>query len=195
VLQEGGRRVVLASAGSEEHGMADQYSPATRSVGRAPARRQPRARAAAAPRLETQSADLGRLAGHLGYLVRRAQIWIFQDFIRTLAEVDIRPAQYSVLLVIEANPGLSQTALSQTLGIERARLVHLLDGLEARKFMQRCRSANDRRSHALALTAQGRGALGRIKALADAHEQRLAQKVGAKNHKTLLRLLAVFASG
>jgi DNA-binding MarR family transcriptional regulator len=146
-------------------------------------------------RLAPQDADLGRLIGHVGYLMRRAQIWIFQDFIRTLAEVDIRPAQYSVLLVIEANHGLSQSAISQTLGIERARLVRLLDTLEARKFVQRRASRADRRSHVLSLTAQGRSALDRIKALADEHEQRLAQRVGSRNRKTLLRLLSVFAYG
>ena len=32
--------------------------------------------------------------GHLGYSVRRLQVWIFQDFVRTLAAFDIRPAQY-----------------------------------------------------------------------------------------------------
>jgi DNA-binding MarR family transcriptional regulator len=174
--------------------MADHYSPVARAARGAPVRRQLRAHAAAMPP-ETQGADLGHLAEHLGYLVRRAQIWIFQDFIRTLAEVNIRPAQYSVLLVIEANPGLSQTALAQTLGIERARLVHLLDGLEARKFVQRSRSLTDRRSHALSLTAHGRGALARIKALADEHEQRLARRVGVKSYKTLRRLLAAFAYG
>ena len=63
--------------------------------------------------------------------MRRFQIWIFQDFIRTLAAADIRPTQYSVLTVIGANPGLSQMAVAQRLGIERARLVHLLDSLEA----------------------------------------------------------------
>ena len=62
---------------------------------------------------------LGALADHLGYSVRRLQVWIFQDFVRALAPFDIRPAQYSVLIVIEANPGLSQTALAQRLGIER----------------------------------------------------------------------------
>ena len=31
--------------------------------------------------------DLGALNSHLGYFVRRAQIWIFQDFIRKLAEI------------------------------------------------------------------------------------------------------------
>jgi len=175
--------------------MVDNCVPAALSVDDARIRRQVRKRAGAMPHPGAQGAELGRLAGHLGYLVRRAQVWIFQDFIRTLAEVDLRPAQYSVLIVIEANPGLSQTALSQTLGIERARLVHLLDGLEARKFVQRYRSKKDRRSHTLSLTAQGRRALVRVKALADDHEQRLAQRVGARSYKTLLRLLAVFAYG
>jgi DNA-binding MarR family transcriptional regulator len=175
--------------------MADFYFPAAQPIGRAH-RRQSRAHASAEPRPGAQRADLGRLAGHhLGYLVRRAQIWIFQDFICTLAEVNIRPAQYSVLIVIEANPGLSQTALSQTLGIERARLVHLLDSLEARKFVQRRRSKSDRRSHGLSLTPQGRSALARIKVMADEHEQHLAQKVGVRSRKTLLRLLSVFAHG
>jgi DNA-binding MarR family transcriptional regulator len=174
--------------------MADHYIPAARPIGSASGRRHS-AHASAEPRAGTQSADLGRLAGHLGYLVRRAQIWIFQDFIRTLAEVNIRPAQYSVLIVIEANPGLSQTTLSETLGIERAHLVHLLDSLEERKFVQRCRSKSDRRSHILSLTAQGRSALARIKVMADEHERHLAQKVGVRSHKTLLRLLSVFAYG
>ncbi len=34
----------------------------------------------------------------------------------------VRPAQYSVLLVVEANPGRSQQAVSDVLGIERASL-------------------------------------------------------------------------
>jgi DNA-binding MarR family transcriptional regulator len=176
--------------------MSDYYSPVARQVDGTAMRRQSRARAMAQPHPRKRSVDLGRLSGHhLGYLIRRAQIWIFQDFIRTLAEVRIRPAQYSVLLVIEANAGLSQSALARTLGIERARLVHLLDALEARNMVQRARSKYDRRSHILSLTARGRSALARIKVLADEHEQRLAQKVGLPNHKKLLRLLAVFALG
>jgi len=174
--------------------MADHHFATAQPASRA-RRRQSPAHGPAGPPEEAQGVDLGRLVGHLGYLVRRAQIWIFQDFIRRLAEVDIRPAQYSVLLVIEANDGLSQSALSQTLGIERARLVRLLDSLEARKFVQRRRSRSDRRSQLLSLTAQGRSALARIKALADEHERHLAQKLGSGRRKTLLRLLSVFARG
>ena len=109
-----------------------------------------------AQRNDADEIGLDALVGHAGYAVRRFQIWIFQDFIKTLGDVDIRPTQYSVLTVIGANPGLSQMAVAKRLGIERARLVHLLDSLEQRKYVKRIKSKTDRRSHALHLTARGR---------------------------------------
>ena len=81
--------------------------------------------------------ETGALNTHLGYFIRRAQVWVFQDFIRRLASLDIRPAQYSVLVVIDENPGLSQSDIADTLNIERARLVHLLDKLEKRGLTER----------------------------------------------------------
>jgi DNA-binding MarR family transcriptional regulator len=137
--------------------------------------------------------DLSELTGLVGFLLRRAQLWTFQDFIRTLAPLDIRPAQFSVLAVIDANAGLSQITLAQALGIERAGLVRLLDGLERRGLVTRFPSTADRRSHALYLTAEGRGALARMRSLVMQHEKRLIEKIGRAHHKTLLRTLAVFA--
>jgi DNA-binding MarR family transcriptional regulator len=130
---------------------------------------------------------LGTLDGHLGYFVRRLQVWIFQDFIRTLARIDISPAQFSVLVVIGANRGLSQAVLAQTLGIERARLVRLLHGLEERGLVQRLQSAADARRHALQLTPRGRMLLTRAKALAGKHEKRLIDKLGAERYGLLLK--------
>lgn len=130
--------------------------------------------------------------GHLGYFVRRVQVWIFQDFIRTLASVDIRPAQYSVLVVIGANPGLSQSSLAEHLGIERARLVRMLDRLDRRGLTLRLPSDRDRRSHALHLTREGQKLLKQAKALAAQHEARLAEKLGAENRKAMLDILRQF---
>ena len=132
---------------------------------------------------------LGVLDGHLGYFVRRLQVWIFQDFVRSLAAHDVRPAQFSVLVVIEANPGLSQADLADTLGIERARLVRLLDGLEKRGLTRRQPSPIDRRSHALFLTEAGEAALKPIKALAAEHEAHLAERLGAGKRDALLEAL------
>jgi DNA-binding MarR family transcriptional regulator len=135
---------------------------------------------------------LDALAGHAGYAVRRFQIWIFQDFIRTLAAVDIRPTQYSVMTVIGANPGLSQMAVAKRLGIERARLVHLLDSLEQRDLVSRVKSTTDRRSHALHLTARGKSALAQFKRLAAEHERHVAEKIGKANREKLLQILSAF---
>jgi DNA-binding MarR family transcriptional regulator len=156
--------------------------------------RAPRGRAgngAARPN-EVDEIGLDALAGHAGYAVRRFQLWIFQDFIRTLASVDIRPTQYSVMTVIGANPGLSQMAVAKRLGIERARLVHLLDSLEQRKLVKRIKSTADRRSHALHLTAQGGASLAKFKRLAAEHERHVEEKIGKENRKQLLRILESF---
>jgi DNA-binding MarR family transcriptional regulator len=145
-------------------------------------------------RRKTRALELGVLNGHVGYFVRRFQVWIFQDFVRTLAPFDIRPAQYSVLVVIDANPGLSQADLANALGIERARLVRLLDGLEGRGFTRRLPSPNDRRSHALFLTRAGQQSLKRIKALAAAHEARVEKAIGAPSRNQMLAALRAFAT-
>jgi len=130
--------------------------------------------------------DLGVLDGHLGYFIRRLQVWVFQDFIRTLATIDIRPAQYSVLVVIAANPGASQSQIAATLGIERARLARLLNKLEKRDLVERLESPSDARSHALRLTRDGNRTLKRARTLAAKHETRLAEILGPERHKLLI---------
>jgi DNA-binding MarR family transcriptional regulator len=140
-------------------------------------------------RRKRQVLQLGVLDGHLGYFVRRLQVWIFQDFVRALASFDIRPAQFSVLVVIEANSGLSQADLSERLGIERARLVRLLDGLEKRGLIRRQPSPLDRRTHALVLTREGNKSLKRMKLLAAEHEESLAKRLGPEKREAVLAAL------
>ena len=135
---------------------------------------------------------LGRLDRHLGYFVRRLQLWIFQDFIKTLAPMKVRPAQYSVLLLVEANPGRSQSVLGQALGIERARLARMLHELERRNWIARHANGGDARAHSLYLTADGKSALTRIKRLADRHEAHLLKRLGADHRARLLGWLREF---
>ncbi|HZP68509.1 MAG TPA: MarR family transcriptional regulator [Pseudolabrys sp.] len=133
--------------------------------------------------------DLGVLNERLGYFARRLQVWVFQDFIRRLSPIDISPAQFSVLVVISANAGLSQSELAATLGIERARLVRLLHHLERRGLTQRLPSSVDSRRHALRLTGEGQKLLARAKALAAQHEAALKEKLGMERYRLLLESL------
>ena len=133
--------------------------------------------------------DLGELNNHLGYFVRRIQVWIFQDFIRRLARIDISPAQFSVLVIIGANEGLSQSELAATLGIERARLVRMLHLLDRRGLTERLPSTADGRRHALRLTRAGQAQLKQAKALAAQHEANLLPKLGGERYRMLLEAL------
>ena len=153
-----------------------------------PAARKPRHRRAR----ERNSVHLGALEQHLGYFIRRAQVWVFTDFIKALKALEISPAQYSVLVIIDANTGLSQSALAQTLGIQRARLVRVLDRLETRGLTRRLQSASDGRTHALQLTPKGQATLRRARKLVDLHEARLIDRLGADSYRAMKTLLRDF---
>src|SRR5262245_40766970 len=99
--------------------------------------------------------DVGPLAGMVGYALRRAQLAVFDDVITQFAELDLRPAQYSVLVLLGHTPGLKQSDVAAALGIQRANFVVLFDGLERRGLALRSAAPNDRRSYALYLTEEG----------------------------------------
>jgi DNA-binding MarR family transcriptional regulator len=134
--------------------------------------------------------ELGELSGLLGYSLKRAQLKIFEDFLRCVAPLQLTPAQFSVLLLIDRNPGRNQTEIANTLGILRPNFVAMLDGLESRDLCARMRSANDRRSHVLVLTDKGRAVLARAKRLVAAnHEARLNELLGTPDRTALLAML------
>ncbi len=147
---------------------------------------------AAARRGPRPAIALDVLDFHLGYFVRRLQVWIFQDFIRTLRRIDVSPAQFSTLVVVNANSGLSQAELGATLGIERARLARLLHRLQDRGLVERLPSDADGRRHALRLTPRGRVLLTKAKTLASLHEKRLMEKLGPDRHGLLINSLRNF---
>src|SRR5579863_6177274 len=84
--------------------------------------------------------ELGELPEMLGYALKRAQLKIFEDFLRSVAPLQLTPAQFSVLLLLDRNPGRNQTEIASTLGILRPNFVAMLDGLESRDLCTRMRS-------------------------------------------------------
>jgi len=138
--------------------------------------------------------DLGPLPGLIGYVLRRAQLSVFQDFFAAFAPFAIRPAQFSVLTVIERNPGLTQSQVAGALGIKRTNFVGMLDELEKRGLAER-RRARDKRAYALYLTGDGAALMRKLKPVLRAHESRMVEKVGEDGRATLLALLRAIADG
>lgn len=138
---------------------------------------------------EISAINMGPLPHLVGYLLRRAQLVVSGDFIRSFADVDIRPAQYSVLSIIEHNPGLRQSQVAEALGIKRTNFVALFDTLEERGLARRERVTGDRRALALHLTDAGVALLGLLHARAAEHDARATAMLNAEEKRHLLTLL------
>lgn len=142
---------------------------------------------------DRRSIDYGPLAQRLGYVLRRAQMAVFQDVIAAFAEHDIRPGQYSILTIIECNPGLSQTEVAATLGIKKPNFVAMIDRLQARGLVHRAAAPNDRRSHALFLTDAGKRLMRKLHRIAAQHEKRVADRVGDADYRRMFAQLWAIA--
>jgi DNA-binding MarR family transcriptional regulator len=133
--------------------------------------------------------DVGALGRMVGYALRRAQLTVFDEVIANFAELDLRPAQYSVLVLLGRWPGLKQSDVAAALGIQRANFVVLFDGLERRALARRSPAPNDRRSYALYLTEAGAALLRRANQLEAELEARLDVRLGPGGREQLLDLL------
>ena len=140
-----------------------------------------------APAVEAVDYDI--LPELVGYHLRRAQGVVFDDFLRTMAAQRIAPGQFGVLVLIAANPGLSQSALARAVGVERSTMVEVIDRLQARGLVERRPSAADRRSYALGLSAAGRRLLTRLKPMVRRHERRVTKRLDDAEKATLIGLL------
>jgi DNA-binding MarR family transcriptional regulator len=150
--------------------------------------------ASPASRAKRRPATLGPLSAYLGYALRRAQLVVFDDFFHTFADMDLRPAQFGLLVVINQNPGLKQTDASAALGIQTPNFVALVDELERRGLAQRMPAENDRRSHALHLTKAGEAMLKRVIVRQAEHEERMTAKIGKAGREQLFALLDKLAT-
>jgi DNA-binding MarR family transcriptional regulator len=125
----------------------------------------------------------------IGYALRRAQGAVYADLNESLASLELRPLQYTLLLMVAENPGASQSGVCDALGIQKANCVPTMGELERRGFIIRRKSATDARSYELHLTAKGRRLLTRAAEVQSRHESRLIERIGVEGREQLLTLL------
>jgi len=128
----------------------------------------------------------GILSGLLGYRLRLAQQAVFRDFAASVPEVS--PGRAGMLLLIDANRGVTQGRLAQAAGLDRSTMVGVVDMLEERGLIER-RRGEDRRTNGLWLTRAGRALVARLKRRIEVHERRVAVRLSAAEREQLLALL------
>ena len=137
----------------------------------------------------TRRVRIGALGDSIGYALRRAQLASTAEFLEAMKEVDLRPTQFSVLILINENPGVRQTEVCAALGLQKANFVPLLNELERRGLAERRPGVPDRRASALHLTEEGVAVLRRALDLHSQWEDRVSSRLGPKGREQLLALL------
>lgn len=133
--------------------------------------------------------DYGVLDTLVGYAIRRAQIRLYEDFVRSLAQWNITPPRFSALVLISSNPGLKLTDLAKLMGIARSGAVLLVDALEEMKLVARRPALKDKRAYSLALTSTGRKTLEAASAAVMEHDARISRELSAQEKDALRRML------
>lgn len=139
--------------------------------------------------------DYGILPTRLGYQIRKAYSRLFQTFTAMLEDIGLAPGQYSVLLLIGLNPGLSQMALADAAGIDRSTIVPITNRFAKLGWVRRTRRSEDRRVYSLRLTSQGQSVLDRARPIIQAHEEQLVAGLSQTEIALATTLLARIADG
>ena len=151
---------------------------------------------AAPPEAAEPALALGVLEQFVGFRLRRVHNRLVQTFAEKLEPYELRPAAYTALALIAANPGVAQVALARTALFDKALVVGLVDELEARGCVERRRSPEDGRRHALYATAEGERLLAELTELAQRNEAWIVQALPQRESRRLLALLdRVYAAG
>ncbi len=120
----------------------------------------------------------------LGYHLRRLSVVVMTDLTESLAPLELRPAEASILLVIASNPGMTQSAVGRALGILRANMAPLIGALLKRGLIER--KAVDGRSQALRLSSVGGAVCRRAQNAVREHEERLFGHLPREASATLI---------
>ncbi len=139
--------------------------------------------------------SLTRLYARPGFLLRRAHqisASVFEDECRS---VGLTPAQFGVLTVLRATPGLDQSSLARALGFDKVTVLRVLRGLETRGLVLRTPAPESRRNLAVALSPVGERLLAKAHKPAERAYQRLMAPLAPDQQAQLVALLQQLTEG
>ena len=135
------------------------------------------------------------MAVGIAFLLAQLGAHAADRFAARVAALDLMPAHAGILRAVAAEPGRSQQALSEQLGLLPSRVVAFVDDLERRGYVQRRRNTEDRRLYALHLTEQGGQVMAELAKIGKAHEAEIVEGLTAAQRSTLAELLGTLAAG
>jgi DNA-binding MarR family transcriptional regulator len=136
-----------------------------------------------------EALDASRLTHLVGYAASRAAIEMRKVFARHMKPLDLKIVDFSILMLVAANPDVNQKRIGQALDISAPNMAVILDRLVERGWVQRVRSDKDRRAQHIHLTPQGRDLVQRAGKISLTMEDAALRMLSAAERALLIELL------
>ena len=138
--------------------------------------------------------DASGLTHLVGYAASRAAIEMRKVFARHMKPLDLKVVEFSILVLVAANPEVNQKQLGRALDISAPNLAVTLDRMVERGWVRRVRSEKDRRAQHIHLTPKGRDLVQRASTIAATMEDAPLRMLSAAERALLIELLLKVAS-
>jgi len=143
--------------------------------------------------------DLGIMAEGLGFLMKVGQLAAAERNEPHFRAAGLPPSSYTILKVLQANPGLRQGQLATALRVKPALMTKLVRGFEDAGLVRRHVPDGDRRTVELTLTRAGQARVeeadGHFAAARSAEEAGLSTTEVAELRRLLCRYLGIDTDG
>jgi DNA-binding MarR family transcriptional regulator len=103
--------------------------------------------------------DIGEIDSILGFHIRLAYGAVYRHFTETFNDLGLTQKQVSILWLIDDHPDIAQADIGRRLQIDRATVMAIVNRLQKRGFIERGKSASDKRRQTLHMTPAGHEAL------------------------------------
>jgi len=131
--------------------------------------------------------------GHLGYLVRQANVAVRAAMEKALADLEVTPAQFAVLTMIVAYPGVSGADLARLTFLTPQTINVIVRNLVRAGAIEKSPHAEHGRILRLNATTKGQALLKRCRSRVMDLEASLAGLVGREEEKIIRRWLSAVA--
>lgn len=137
----------------------------------------------------TRGLEWGLFGERIGPVVRLLRNELTTRILGAQTPFGLHSGALSAMVLIDANPGCSQSDLARELALDKSILVAIVDDLEKRGLARRARSTTDRRRNSLVLTDDGRRMMIAMFDCANEVERPIRDAMSAAEIATLIHLL------
>jgi DNA-binding MarR family transcriptional regulator len=144
----------------------------------------------AKPELPAHGVDQSCLSHLVGYHMVQADIPFKRTFFKHIGEpLGLRPVEFTILVLVANNPGVTAKQLSQALVVTAPNITILIDKMSEKGLLERVRSETDRRAQNIHLTSAGDKLAKRALGVSRTMEQEVLRHLSEGERVMLLELL------